>query len=225
MKVLIVDDEQLARSRLQRMLQNEGMNDLLQAKNGSEAIELIKIHHPWLVFLDIEMPGIKGVDVAQQIKTLSPESEIIFCTAYSDFAIEAFDLSAVDYLLKPVSQNRLKEALAKTKLAHKQKNIRFKKGNDLISIPVSESYCFVSEEKYIYMHSSYGVDIIDESLNHLEEKYKNNLIRIHRNTLVNKNEICGIHREGTKTFVLLTSTNYQPLISRRNITAVKQILE
>ena len=101
MKVLIVDDEPLAIMRLEKMLHSSGVSDVISATNGQQAIDLTKKYHPSAVFLDIEMPVKGGIQAAEEIRQISPESEIIFCTAYDEFAIKAFELSASDYLLKP----------------------------------------------------------------------------------------------------------------------------
>ncbi|HFC29765.1 MAG TPA: response regulator, partial [Oceanospirillales bacterium] len=94
MKYLVVDDEPLAVLRLQKMLENQGINDILTANNGQKAVDIVKKYHPKIIFLDIEMPVMNGIQAAKEINKVSPESKIIFCTAYDNYAIKAFDLSA-----------------------------------------------------------------------------------------------------------------------------------
>lgn len=223
MKILIVDDESLARERLNKMLVSEGLEDILHAQNGTEAVEMVKKHHPAVVFLDIEMPGQSGIEAAEEMAQCSPESQIVFCTAYDEFAIKAFELAAKDYLLKPFSQDRLKQALKKTKL--KKDVLNFKKGNDIATLNIGEVFCFVSEDKHTFMHSSEGVYIIDDSLKSLEKRFSKNLLRIHKSALVNREELRGIHKSKGQSYALLNNTDYQPLISRRCLSAVKEELK
>ncbi len=111
-RVLLVDDEQLARERLRQLLRPfENIIVAGEAEDGEQAIERILELRPDVVFLDIQMPGCSGMEVAESLPT--PRPRIIFCTAYDQYAIEAFELHAVDYLLKPVTRVRLAKALAR----------------------------------------------------------------------------------------------------------------
>jgi two-component system response regulator AlgR len=225
MKYLIVDDEPLAVMRLQRMLENHGITDIITASNGQKAVDAVEQFHPHVIFLDIEMPVLSGIKAAPIIKKISPESKIIFCTAYDEFAIQAFDLAASDYLLKPVSKERLSQALDKVIDSNQSiKRFSFHHGNDLHSITIDDIYCFVSEGKNTFMHCELGTIIIDESLVALTAQFKDQLLRINRNALINKTELCGIHRNKSLAYAKLKSTEYQPQISRRNLTAVKENL-
>lgn len=225
MKCLIVDDEPLAVMRLQRMLENNGITDILTANNGQQAVDAVKKFHPHLIFLDIEMPVLSGIQAAPIIKKISPESSIIFCTAYDEFAIQAFDLAVSDYLLKPVSKERLSQALDKVSITNKHKQkLTFHHRNDLLSINIEDVYCFISEGKNTFMYCELGSIIIDESLVSLSERFENKLLRINRNALINISELCGIHRIKSQAYAKLQSTDYQPQISRRNITKVKEYL-
>ncbi len=225
MKYLIVDDEPLAVMRLKKMLNDLGISNIITANNGQIAIDLVKQHHPHVIFLDIEMPVLRGIDAAPLILEVSPESKIIFCTAYDEYAIKAFDLSVSDYLLKPFNSQRLVKALEKVSSPSIQNTITFHQGNDLISISVNDVYCVVSEDKVTVMHCQLGEIIIDESLVTLESKFDQLLLRINRNALINKDELFGIHREKSLAFAKLRSSNYQPQISRRNITKIKELLK
>ena len=225
MKILIVDDEPLALMRLQKMLEHVGINDIITATNGQKAVEAVEVHHPNVVFLDIEMPVLRGTEAAVIIKKISPESKIIFCTAYDEFAVKAFDLAASDYLLKPVSKERLNQALKKVSNNNFDEAFTFQRGTDLLSLPIEDIYCFVSEEKATHMYCRLGVVIIDESLLTLETRFTKQLLRINRNALINTSELYGVHRENAQAYAKLRNTDYQPQISRRNITKVKQILK
>lgn len=114
LRVLLVDDEQPARERLRQLLSAfEGIEIAGEAEDGEQAVERIVELRPDLVFLDIQMPGCSGTEVAASLR--SPRPKIIFCTAYDEYAVDAFELRAVDYLLKPVSRARLAKALERVR--------------------------------------------------------------------------------------------------------------
>jgi two-component system LytT family response regulator/two-component system response regulator LytT len=116
LRTLIVDDEQLARDELGYLLgQVGGVDVIAQAGNGVEALETIDRLQPDLVFLDVQMPGLTGFEVARRLLDAGPSSHIIFVTAYDQHAIEAFEVNAVDYLLKPVDPSRLEVALQRAR--------------------------------------------------------------------------------------------------------------
>ena len=116
LRTVLVDDEQLARDELGYLLgQVGGVEVIGQAGNGVEALATIERLHPDLVFLDVQMPGLTGFEVARRMLDGGPISQIIFVTAYDQHAIEAFEVNAVDYLLKPVDQARLEVALQRAR--------------------------------------------------------------------------------------------------------------
>ena len=224
MKFLVVDDEPLAIARLQKLLQEAGINDIVTANNGQNAADMAEKHHPAVILLDVEMPVMNGLEAAEAINKISPESKIIFCTAYDDFALKAFDLAASDYLLKPVSRERLSQALNKVSAKDFVTTFSFVQGTDLISLPLDDIYCFISEDKATYMHCQRGVVVIDDSLLSLEKKFPHLLLRINRNALINRKELFGIHRTRSAAFAKLQSIDLQPQISRRNFATIKEIL-
>ena len=224
MKFLVVDDEPLAIARLQKLLQEAGINDIVTANNGQNAADMAEKHHPAVILLDVEMPVMNGLEAAEAINKISPESKIIFCTAYDDFALKAFDLAASDYLLKPVSRERLSQALNKVSAKDFVTTFSFVQGTDLISLPLDDIYCFISEDKATYMHCQRGVVVIDDSLLSLEKKFPHLLLRISRKALINRKELFGIHRTRSAAFAKLQSIDLQPQISRRNFATIKEIL-
>jgi two-component system response regulator LytT len=116
LRALVVDDEQLAREELSYLLaQVGGVTVVGEATNGIEAIGLIEDLTPDVVFLDVQMPGMNGFEVARQVISRQATSEIVFVTAYDQYAIEGFQVNAVDYLLKPVDADRLEQALQRTR--------------------------------------------------------------------------------------------------------------
>jgi two-component system response regulator AlgR len=114
MKCLIVDDESLARTRLKAILADVSDDfNIIESDNGEDALKKCYDYEPELVFLDIRMPGMSGMEVAQHLAAFNKPPAVVFTTAYNEFALEAFDANAIDYLLKPIRRDRLKTALAK----------------------------------------------------------------------------------------------------------------
>jgi sigma-B regulation protein RsbU (phosphoserine phosphatase) len=131
-QTMLIDDEQPARDRLRNMLaQFDDIEVIDEARDGEDAIHKIERHHPDLIFLDIQMPGKSGLEVAASLKP--PRPRIIFCTAFDQYAIEAFEQHATDYLLKPVSRKRLAKALDRVKLAVKEQRAQAREVADASS--------------------------------------------------------------------------------------------
>jgi len=225
MKTLIVDDEPLARRRLKHMLNHLQINQVIEANNGTEAINIISKQLPDLIFMDIEMPQLNGIEAAEIIKQKHPSIPIIFSTAHENFALKAFDLSAADYLLKPLSINRLKQALAKVGMAQMGDKITVKKGNDVIMVAVDDIICMMAEDKYVTAYLSDQTLILDQSLTELEQ-LSNQYLRIHRSCLVNVNYLQGIHMNSNHTpSVILNKIDLKPVISRRQLATVKKLIK
>lgn len=165
MKAVIIDDEQKARNLLRKILEDfcEDIEEIFEAENLLEGVALIKEQAPDLVFLDIEMPTYNGTQIFDFLDQKSINFQIVFTTAYSDFAIQAFEMNAIDYLLKPMRPMKVKEAVEKVKEKKKDKdiserlaelkssfqNLLFKK----IGLPVSEGILFVKLEDIIVMEA------------------------------------------------------------------------
>lgn len=225
MKVLIVDDEPLARMRLTHMLNHLQLNDVLEASNGQQAKDMVAKYMPDLVFMDIEMPEMGGIEAAQQIKSAHPSIPIIFSTAHDDFALKAFDLSAHDYLLKPLSIERLKQALEKVGASHSPEKLTVKKGNDVIMVAVDDIICMMAEDKYVTAYLSNQSLILDQSLAELE-KLSNQYFRIHRGCLINVNYLKGIHFDNDhKPMAILDKIAIKPMIARRQLAEVKKLIK
>ncbi len=224
MKILIVDDEPLARMRLGKMLTEMGFNDLIEAENGRQAIERVAAESPQLVFMDIQMPVMDGVAAAQRIKQDSPDCCVVFCTAYDEYAIKAFELDALDYMLKPVNKQRLQQAIRKTGLSS-DACLTIKRGQDTLNINLNRIACFIADGKYVSALVESSEYIVDESLVQLEKKYAGLFVRIHRNALVNRHHLVGIHHTPDNQYqALLRDSDSRPLISRRNLKLIKDII-
>lgn len=216
---IIADDERLMRDQLKLRLNQvwPELEILDEAKNGDEAIALVEQHQPDFVFLDIRMPGKTGLEAAQAI---GPRTHIVFITAYDQYAVEAFERGAVDYVLKPaeterlqVTVERLKARLASppadmsTMLTQLAKQMGLGKANylqwiqasigqELRLIPVEEILFFQSDEKYTRVQTARFEALIRKPVRDLAEELNPELFwQIHRSTLVNVNAIDGVTRD------------------------------
>ncbi len=237
--VLIVDDEPLACERLTQMLKSvPGTRVVGTAGNGREAIRRIEQHRPQVVLLDIRMPVMDGLEAAHHLRLADHQPVIVFCTAFDQHALEAFDANAIDYLVKPVRLERLQQAIAKARRyeagasaktplkpatrTHLCARIR---GN-LELVPVSEILFLHAEHKYVTVVHRGGEVLIEEPLKSLETEFSEVFIRIHRNALVALSAIAGLEktRDG-HTVVRLNGTDRKPEVSRRNLPQVRKIVK
>jgi two-component system response regulator AlgR len=242
MKILIADDEALARSRLHAMLDELGDHDIIgEAASGEEVLQLCRQQAPDVVLLDIRMPGMDGLEAASHISKLEPPPAVIFTTAYSDHALEAFKTHAVDYLLKPIRMARLQEALANPRLLSRKQlsslagsgaarsprsHISVRVRGNIELIPVSDIICFQAAEKYVSVCHSGGELLLDEPLKSLAEEFSRDFIRIHRNALVCKSRVTGMERDRGGHYLLRLQGAAGPLeISRRHVADVRKLLK
>ena len=234
LNVLIVDDEQPARDRLRRLL--EPMSDYTaagEAGNGVEALERIRELKPDILLLDISMPGMDGMALAQTLQDSGASPAIVFCTAYQDQALRAFEVEAVDYLVKPVRAERLQKALEKASRflgdaddrREEQHFLRSTVGGKVVLTPIARVVCLIAEDKYTTVVHEKGTTVVDESLTELENCYPSFFFRIHRNALVSRRHLRGLERtpEGT-THALLSGTERKPEVSRRNVSSLRKLL-
>ena len=193
MKILIVDDEELARSRLQRMLKTLGYESVRLAQNAEEAIELAKEELFELIFLDINMPRISGLELGYELKYISPNSSIIFQTAYEEHALKAFDIGAVAYLVKPYSIEQLQNAMErikKSKAQTQELRILSKFGDSYLLLKPEEIHYIKADLSEVMIRSAKGFSYYAQKISDLYEKLEPfGFVRIHRSYLINTNEI------------------------------------
>jgi two-component system response regulator AlgR len=231
MRVLIVDDEPLARARLAALLGACAEVEIAGAVgDGEAALGAINAAQPDVVLLDINMPGIDGVALAQRLSGRA-RLQVIFCTAYDTHALEAFELGAVDYLLKPVRLERLREALARAQRRHADAAsappiyLRGRLRGEQIRIALDAVICLLAEEKYVVVRHRDGELLIEESLRQLEEAYPGQLVRVHRNCLVPPARLLGLKTLADgRVLARLDSTDFTPEVSRRNLATVRKLL-
>jgi len=239
MKVLIVDDEQLARDRLARMLEDlEGYEVVGQAANGMQAVERCDALQPDIVLLDIRMPGMDGLEAARHMTEMEQPPAIVFCTAYEEHAIDAFSVQAVGYLLKPVRRSDLTAVLGNATRTNRAQlsalaaedgsqrthiSARTRRGLELV--PVDEIACFQADQKYVTVRHAGGELLIDDTLKELEDEFGDRFIRVHRNALVSARHIVGLdrHEEGHYQIRLRGVVDGID-ISRRHVADVRKLI-
>lgn len=240
MKIIIVDDEPLARARLSALVNELGMGQIVaEANNGREAISAARAHQPDVILLDIRMPGMNGMEVAEHLATLSPAPIIIFTTAYSEHALEAFERQAIDYLLKPIRKNRLEQALKHAyTILHAQPlatadlprpaartHISVYIRGEIRLIPVNQVYYFFATQKYVVLHWKQGEVLITETLKDLEAEFAGQFLRLHRNSLVATVQIASLYKTSNgRTYVKLREIDKTLEVSRRHLPTVRIIL-
>ncbi|NOX28195.1 MAG: response regulator transcription factor [Gammaproteobacteria bacterium] len=243
MKVLIVDDEPLARERLQRMLGELNDYQLVEvAGNGEDAIQKVEQYEPDILLLDIRMPGMDGLEVAGHLSSLEKPPAIIFTTAYDEHALAAFETQAMAYLLKPIKQTQLAQALARAHSLNKAQLQSLNKDNDSLPrrrshisatnaghidlIALDDILYFQADQKYITVCHLDGSVLIEDSLKKLEEEFGDSLLRIHRNALVSVKYVRGMERgaEG-RQYLTLKHCDEHLLISRRHLANVRKMLK
>ncbi|MEH6563760.1 MAG: LytTR family DNA-binding domain-containing protein [Halopseudomonas sp.] len=247
MKVLIADDEPLARERLARLVAELPGYKVLpeMASNGHEALRLVEEQRPDILLLDIRMPGLDGLQTAAKLCEDSESPAVVFCTAHGEYALDAFAVSAVGYLLKPVRSEDLAQALAKAQRPNRMQlaslgrsgnqaengqarshiSARTRKGIELI--PIEDVLYFIADHKYVTLRHVQGEVLLDEPLKSLEEEFGDQFVRIHRNALVARSRIECLQRTSMGHFELcLKDLNEETLtVSRRHVPGVRRLMD
>jgi two-component system response regulator AlgR len=233
-RALIIDDEPPARSRMRRLLGTlDGCEVAGEAASSRQALELIPQLQPDVLLLDISMPGMDGMALAETLKSMPRQPAVVFCTAWPDRALDAFDCDAIDYLVKPIRAERLQAALDKVARSRntgapssaQPHFLRSTVGGRTQLVPLDEVICLVAEDKYTTVIYASGKTVINESLVELEQRFPERLMRIHRKTLVAPEYIRGLEHVGSgPSFMLLEGTDLKPEISRRQLAAVRKYL-
>ena len=240
MKVLIVDDEKLARDRISRMLAEvDGYDVVGEAGHGMEAIQECQRAQPDVVLLDIRMPGMDGLEAARHLMQMEEPPAVVFCTAYEEHAIEAFNVQAVGYLLQPVRREDLVNVLRSAKRANKAQlaalmeqdgdrrshiSARTRRGIELI--PIDDVRFFQADQKYVTVRHGDGELLIDETLHELEDEFGERFVRVHRNALVASRFIEGLERDENGHFqIRMRGVDERVDISRRHLSSVRKYVQ
>lgn len=238
LRVLIVDDEPLARQRLRALLQaQDAVSVVGEAGDGQTAVTLCTQLHPDLVLLDIAMPGLDGMQTAHRLAALQPAPAVVFCTAFDDHALPAFEAHALDYLVKPVRPERLAAALSKARTflvgrslsqaatGTPRRHLCARLRGSLRRIPVEDIHYLLADEKYVLIHHAHGEDLIEEPLKALEQEFADRFVRIHRNCLVARDRLLELRRAKDGHVQAILRDVPQPLdVSRRCLAQLRQLL-
>lgn len=237
-RTLLVDDEQPARDRLRRLLSASPDVEIVgEAEDGEQALELIQSTQPDLVLLDIQMPGCTGMEVAASLA--SPRPHLVFCTAFDQYAVEAFDLHAVDYLLKPVNQARLEKALERVRAGRTTESgidraarvsppTRFvaQRGRTYRIVAARDVLCFLSEEGLTKLQTATDHYWIPPTLNELELRVDpRRFFRISRSAIVNLDAIQEIIPGGDGRGEAVLKNGPRLEVSRRRFRELTEKLE
>lgn len=243
MRVMVCDDEKLARDRLVRLVSDmEGMAVVAEAANGREALTQAQATRPDVVLMDIRMPDMDGIEAAEHLLKSEAPPAVIFCTAYDEHALQAFKVHAVDYLLKPVSRDDLGTALQRARglsrsklqaLEHdvhqdgspRRKHIsaRTHKGIELVG--VDDIRYFMADQKYVTVRHGEGEVLIDETLKELEDEFPDLFVRIHRNALISLNFLEGMEMSTAGHYqVRLRGIEDRLTVSRRHVAGLRKVM-
>ncbi len=242
--VFIVDDEAPARNRLKELLSDciaqIPLELIGEASNGTDALEQLSEQHADVVLVDIRMPQMDGIELAQHLNKLEIPPVIIFTTAYDNYAIQAFEQHAIDYLLKPIRLGRLFDAINRARAAvpvksevlqelmpESRKNLSIQERGKILLIPIEKVLYLRAELKYITVRTAEREYLVEEPLAALEKEFAARFVRIHRNCLVAKAEIESFEKvgeEGVESYwaVKLKGLEEKLAISRRQQHIVKE---
>ena len=242
-RVLIVDDEAPARARLRDLLDECRASFPLavvdEAKNGREALEVLNREKVDIVLLDIRMPEMDGMEAARHIAGMPEAPAIIFTTAFDAYAIKAFEVNAIDYLLKPIRLERLLTALRKARAAppvsqaalqaaanQPRRHLSVHERGKIHLVPIADVLYLRAELKYVTVRTAEREYLVEESLTSLEGEFEPLFVRIHRNCLVARTAIAGFERNADEAesgwAVVVKGTGEKLAVSRRQQHVVKQ---
>ena len=242
-RVLIADDEAPARSRLRDLLDDCRPDFPLalvdEARNGREVLDVLNREKLDIVLLDIRMPDMDGLEAARHIAGMPEPPAIIFTTAFDSYAIKAFEVNAIDYLLKPIRLERLLTALRKTRASPPvsrqaldaaanlpRRHLSVHERGKIHLVPLAEVLYLRAELKYVTVRTAEREYLVEESLTHLEEEFAESFVRVHRNCLVARHAIAGFARNAEESesgwAVVIKGTGEKLPVSRRQHHVVKQ---
>ncbi|MCG6872102.1 MAG: LytTR family DNA-binding domain-containing protein [Gammaproteobacteria bacterium] len=240
MKILIVDDEKLARARLRELILQIGGGHSVagEAINGSDAIEKTMKLRPEVLLMDIRMPVMDGLEAAMHLMSMESPPSVIFTTAYDEHALDAFEVNAVDYLLKPIRRDRLAAALQKARNVSLRQLRMINEARDEPSvrthisvqlrgkislIPVHEVLYFMADSKYVTVRTAGERHLIEDSLVNLEDEFGERFLRVHRNALVAADYVSGIEKQPSGRWqIVFRDVNDRLDVSRRHTAAVRR---
>jgi len=235
-KTLIIDDEPLAASIVQEYLVAFPQIELLEiCHDGFQGMKAIQKHKPDLIFLDVQMPKITGFEM---LELLDEPPAVIFTTAFDQYALKAFDSMAIDYLLKPFSQDRFNQAMERflnqtpsldhdmiNQLAEKSSRLVVRVKNEIKIISIKDVSFFEAEDDYIAIHSKDGKFLKKMTMKSLEESLDpSKFARVHRSFMINLNEVTQIEPYERENFLVKLRNGKQVPVSKSGYSRLRQVL-
>lgn len=240
-KTIIIDDEPLAAGIIQEFLLEFLQFEVVEVcQDGFQGLKAINQHKPDLIFLDVQMPKITGFEM---LELLDDPPAVIFTTAFDQYALKAFDAKAMDYLLKPFSEERFKQAIDRflesrskttevestdldlSQLAEKSNRLVVRVKNDIKIIPIAEVIYFEAEDDYVAIHTSGGKYLKKMTMKLLEESLDSaKFARVHRSFIINLNGITGIEPYERDTYLVKLRAGEQIPVSKTGYTRLRQVL-
>lgn len=246
LKVIIADDDESSRLVLKETLRRvSGISIVGEAENGEELIRIVEKNDVDVVFLDINMPGMTGLEAASQISDINPQIFIIFATGYSNYAKEAFDVYAFDYIIKPFNSERINKTLDRIKLrlnsidklsAVKQavlnEPLSYCKSNSKLLLQIDDSLIFIKTSDIIFItrsdrktniHTLNGIFKSNESLEKIDNRLGKAFFRSHKGYIINPDRVIEIAPWGRKTYIVRFDTgNETALMTHEKLKLFKQ---
>lgn len=220
MRYIIADDEPLARARIVRMLSAWPHYECVaQVSTGDEVESVLSTHPVQLLFLDINMPGLDGIKTAERLNLKYRDLKIVFITAHSEFALQAFNVFAAGFLVKPVSQSELFSLLERLF----KPRLQYQVGNQTRWVDVDDVIVAKAEDKLTQIYFGNSEATIDLSLKKLLNLYPEHFVQIHRNTLVKAKSIQQLEHSSSGIFVSLADYSEKLAVSRRAYSAIKNL--
>ncbi len=245
LRIAVTDDEAPARSRLKDLLEDVAemlpLELLVEAENGRRLLDLIVKQPVDVVLMDIRMPEMDGLETAQHLHKLEEPPHVIFTTAFDDYAISAFELHAIDYLVKPIRLRRLHDALARTRSITRvsldvlnevapdaRTHLSAQERGKVFLVPVSDIRYLRAELKYVTIRTADREILLEESLSRLEQEFTERFVRIHRNCLVAKEYIEAFEKEAidgsdARWVVRVRDVDETLAVSRRQQHIIRQL--
>lgn len=234
LRTLIVDDEPLAVERMQVICARlPGIAVVGTASDGEAALRLVEALGPDLLLLDMTMPGTDGLSVARQLSGRSDPPAVIFVTAHDEFAVEAFDLDAIDYVLKPVAPERLQRAVSRV-VTRRGRRVEqtgqwldefwVPHRSELVRIPALDVQRIDAERDYVRLHANGQSYLLLQTITGLEERLDpERFIRIHRSCILRRDHVAGLRHEGLGVWSVETADGEALRIGRTYLPAVKKM--
>ena len=245
LRVAITDDEAPARNRIKNLL--DDVSEMVpievvgEAENGYRLLELLQEHPADVVLLDIRMPEMDGLEAARHLQKLEEPPHVVFTTAYDDYAVSAFELHAIDYLVKPIRLRRLHDALSRTRSITRisldvlseigpeaRTHLSIQERGKVQLVPLAEVLYLRAELKYVTIRTAEREFLLEESLSSLEEEFGDRFVRIHRNCLVAREFIESLEKESKtgsdgRWVIRVRGVDEALPVSRRQQHAVRQL--